>query len=167
MRPLVICGSQRFKTELDRFVLFLEKRGVQVFRPNFKHHRKRFSQKREELRLRSTSYRAKVPGLVWAHFNNLDLVKSLSGICLIFNPRPLKEQRKKYGYIGSNTQGEIGYAGGLKMPVIFLRPHEEKWIMTIAHENDRNRIFSLKHSKSNALDFDFVWQNWLKGWLDG
>lgn len=165
MRPLAICGSQRFKEHLEKFSLFLEKRGVVVFAPNFKHHRKRFVRKSEESRLKSQSYKTKVPGLVWAHFNNLDLVKSLGGICLIFNPLPMNEQKKIYGYIGSNTQGELGYCGGLKMPVIFLKLHSEEWMMTLAHRNDRGRIFTLKYPKRDPLDFEFLWDNWLKKWL--
>lgn len=166
MLPVVVCCSQRFKNELDGFVLFLKKRGVKVFAPNFRHHRKGFVQKPEHLRLRSAAYKAKVPGMVWAHFHNLENVRSMGGLCLIFNPRFQNGQKKKFGYIGSNTQGEIAFATALKMPVLMLRPHEEEWIMTVTHQPaDRDRIFVIKHPKSDPMDFDFMWEHWLKRWL--
>ncbi len=166
MRPLVICCTQRFKPELETFVAFLEKKGVLVFYPDFKRHRTDHIRKDEEERLESESYRDKVPGLVWAHFNNLDLVKSLCGICLIFNPLSKGRQKKETGYVGSNTQGEVGWAGGLKLPTIFLKPHNEKWMMTVAHEKDRKRVFTLAYPGKDPLeDLEFLWERWLKAWL--
>lgn len=166
MRPLVICGSQRFKQELDRFVEFLEKKRVLIFFPNFAYHRKKFIRKKEVSRLKSRTYKNKVPGMVYAHLDNLDDVKGMNGICLIFNPRPGKEQRKKFGYIGFNTNFEAGYCRGVKLPILLLRPHEEECMMTVVHANDHKRVFTLKYTKADPLDFDFLWDNWLKGWLE-
>lgn len=163
-RSLVICCSQRFKAELDAFVPFLEKRKKLVFYPNFRHHRKDFIRKPEHKRLEVASYKAKVPGLSQEHFDKLDQIKTLGGICLIFNPRPLNGQKKKFGYIGSNTQGEVGYCRGIKLPVIMLKPNEEEWIMTVACHSDRRRIFTTEHPKKDPMDFDAVY-TWLKRWL--
>ncbi len=165
MRPLVICCSQRFKQELYEFVQFLEKKGVLVFSPNFRHHRRDFIRKDEDQRLESDSYRDKVPGLVWAHFNNIETVKGMGGVCLIFNPLTKGRKKMKYGYVGSNTQGEVGGATILKMPLIFLRPHREKWMMAVAHEKDKKRIFTNAFPEANPLDYGFLWENWLKLWL--
>lgn len=166
MLPVVVCCSQRFKDELDGFVVFMKKRGVKVFAPNFRRHRKRFIQKPEYLRLQSAAYKAKVPGMVWSHFHNLENVRSMGGICLIFNPRSGNSQKKRFGYIGSNTQGEVAFATALKMPVLMLKPHEEEWIMTVTHQPaDKDRILTEKFPKANTMDFDYLWENWLKGWL--
>ena len=163
MRPLVICASQRFKEPLDAFTPFLQKRGVLVFGPNFRRHRRSSIQKPEHLRLKSLTYKAKVPGMVRAHFDNLDVVKGRGGACLIFNPAP-HNQSSQYGYIGSNTQGEIGYAAAIHLPVLLIKPHQEEWIMTVAH-HDHNHIFTMKHPKANSLDWDLMWDKWLKTWL--
>ncbi len=166
MRPLVICCSQRFKEELETLTSFLEKNGVLIFAPDFKRHRTDQIRKDEEKRLESESYRDKVPGLVWAHFNNLELVKNMGGVCLIFNPLSKGRHNKETGYVGSNTQGEVGYAAALKLTTIFLKPHSEKWMMTVAHEKDRKRIFTLAFPGKNPLeDLEFLWASWLKPWL--
>ncbi len=164
-RPLVICCSQRFKDELDAFVEFLEKRSMLVYSPNFRYHRKDFIAKPEHLRLRSPGYKARVPGMVWSHFDHLREGANQSGVCLIFNPRPMNGQKKQFGYIGSNTQGEIGCAKGLGMPVLLMKPHEEEWVMTVAHQPaDPKRVFSIMHPRSSPEDFDKVF-TWLKRWL--
>jgi len=165
MRPIVICCTQRFKQELEEFIQLLRSKGVLVFGPDFKNHKSEFCKKDEGKRLESDTYRNKVPGLVWAHFNNLDLVHSMGGICLIFNPLSKGRKRHDFGYIGSNTQGEIGHANGLKMPLLLIRPHREKWIMTVAHERDRNRIFTNAVSGGDPLKYDEVYERWLRHWL--
>ena len=164
-RPLVICCSQRFKDPLNAFVEFLEKRGVLVYYPNFRYHRKDFIKKSEQERLKSAGYEARVPGMVWSHFDHLSEASNQGGICLIYNPIALKGQRRQFGYIGSNTMGEIGCSKGLKMPVLLIKPHEEKWIMTVAHQPaDPKRVFTVAHPRSSPEDFDKVF-TWLKRWL--
>lgn len=164
-RPIVICCTQRFKEELEALTQLLRSKGVLVFAPDFKYHKSDTIKKDESERLESDTYRNKVPGLVWAHFNNLDLVHGMGGICLIFNPLSKGRQRNDYGYIGSNTQGEIGHANGLKMPVLLMRPHREKWIMTVAHERDPNRIFTNAVSGGDPLNNEEVYEKWLRYWL--
>lgn len=168
MRPLIISCSQRTKPLLDDFVPFLEKRGVTVLYPNFKHHRKSMIVKSEVERLESRSYELKIPGMVRAHFKRIKEAKSLGGIGLIFNPVPGHGQKAPNGYIGSNTSGEIGAMEVLDMIVLFLRPHEERWIMEVAqYPPDKRRIFTLFCPKDDPTDWDSVWNKWLKGWLNG
>lgn len=165
MRPLVICSSQRFKLELDSFLRFLEKKGVLVFAPNFAYHRRKFIAKSEEQRLKSRVYRSKIPGMVYSHWDKLDEIKGWGGICLIFNLRPDGSQGRKFGYIGFNTTMELGYCKAIKLPLIYLRPHHEECAMAIVHYTDKKRIFTLKYPKADPMDFDFLWEKWLKGWL--
>lgn len=164
MRPVVICCSQRFKDEVDGFVEFLRRRKILVLYPNFRHHRKKFICKPELQRLKSYLYKNKVPGLVRAHFSQIDQCASMGGVCLVFNPLPFNGQRKKFGYIGSNTQAEIGYANALSILVLLIKPHEEEWILTVVHANDRRRVFTLAHPKANPSDFDAIYR-WLQEWL--
>lgn len=167
MRPLVICCSQRFKLELEVFIQFLEKRGVLVFAPNFAYHRRSFIRKSEQQRLRSQGYRNRIPGMVYAHWDKLDEAKGLGAVCLIFNPRPAGGQGKKFGYIGFNTTLELGYCKAIKLPLIYLRPHHEECAMAIVHYTDKKRIFILKYPKADPMDFDAVWNLWLRRWLNG
>jgi|SRR3989344_4436149 len=166
MRPVVICGSQRFKEELAGFLNFLKDKGVFVLAPNFRYHKKNFIAKEEVKRLTAKGYKNRVPGLVMAHFAQISQVHSMGGVCLIFNPIKRGQQAPHQGYIGSNTQAEIGYACAKQMPIILLRPHEEEWINAVAHSNsDKNRIFSLAHPKADPLDYELVYQ-WLLRWLN-
>lgn len=167
MRPLVICGSQRFKEELDSFVRYLQHKGVVVSYPNFKHHRKRFIEKPEEQRLKCASYKAKVPGMVHTHLQKIREMGTLGGVCLIFNPLPKAGQKSPNGYIGKNTTGEIFYANAFNVLTIMLRPHEDESIMSLVPRNDRGRIFAIQHPKLDPADWDAVWHKWLKGWLNG
>lgn len=163
-RPVVICGSQRFKQPLEEFIKFLESKEVVVFAPDFKYHRKKSIKQSEERRLKSDVYRLKVPGLVRDHFDNLEQAKSWMGLCLIFNPLSKDGKKQKYGYIGSNTQGEIGYAAGLKIPIFMLRPHQEEWIMTAVHKKEPKRIFTIANPTGEPLNFEQVWA-WLSRFL--
>ena len=83
----MICGSQRFKEELDAFVRFLRKSGVVVNFPNFLYHRKRQIALPEKVRLRSSAYKVKIPGMVLGHLDKIKQVGNMGGICLIFNPK--------------------------------------------------------------------------------
>jgi len=166
MRPLVLCGSQRFKNEFESFVAFLRKKGVFVLTPNFRGHSQKMISKKEEERLKTPTYRNKVPGLVLAHFAQISQVHSMGGVCMIFNPLPGGKQGQEHGYIGSNTQAEIGYACAKQMPIILLKPHEEEWIMSVAHSgNDKNRVFTMAHPKASPADWHSVYK-WLQKWLN-
>lgn len=145
---------------------FLNSKGVFVLAPNFRYHKKKFIAKSENERLKSRGYKNKVPGLVMAHFAQISQVHSMGGVCLIFNPKNGDKQGKQHGYIGSNTQAEIGYACAKQMPLILLKPHEEEWINAVAHSNsDKRRIFTLAYPKGSPLDHDKVYQ-WLLNWLN-
>ena len=98
MRPLVICCSQRFKSELDEFVHFLEKRRVLVLPPNFKYIRRRIAKRLPHRRPKASGTKAE--GLVLSHLKRIAQVGKMGGICLVFNPRSLNGQRKENGYIG-------------------------------------------------------------------
>ncbi len=164
-RPIVICGSQRFKDPLEGFIKVLENKGVIIFAPDFKYHRKKSIHQTEEKRLESDTYRMKVPGLVRDHFDNLEQAKSWLGLCLIFNPLSKDGRKQKYGYIGFNTSLEIGYAAALKMPIFMLRPHNEECVMTAVHKKEPKRIFTVDNPGSDPLDFEKVW-DWLKRFVE-
>lgn len=165
MRPVVLCGSQRFKAEFEELTNFLRKKRVFVLAPNFKRHSQKLISKVEKERLKSSSYKNKIPGLVLAHFAQISQVHSMGGICLIYNPKPGTRQEPDHGYIGSNTQAEIGYACAKQMPIILLKPHEEEWIMSVAHSgNDKERVFAIANPKADSMDHKAVYE-WLKRWL--
>jgi hypothetical protein len=166
-RPLVICCSQRFKEELDSFVRFLKKRGVEVAYPNFRRHRKSLIHQPEQVRLRSESYKVKISGMVLSHLQRIRETAKRGGLCLIFNPKADKGQRKKYGYIGLNTTGEIFYSNANDVTVLMLRPHEEACIMALTAQIDPARIFSTQHPKASCEDWDYIWNHWLKEHLGG
>jgi hypothetical protein len=115
MRPVVICSSQRFKDGVYEFAAGLERLGVPlVITPDFKRHSKKMIQKPEQRRLKTTSYKVKVPGWVFKHFRNIDMVARMGGVCLIYNPK---------GYLGFNTTLEVGRADGKNMPIFAFEPH--------------------------------------------
>lgn len=164
-RPIVICCSQRFKAELEKFVAFLAKKGFLVFYPDFKFHRKKIIKKPERLRpklsTRTTS------GLVLTHLKKIDKVHGLDGICLIFNPLPGEGQKKSFGYVGDNTLLEIGYASGQNMFVLMLKPSDKDCVMAAIDQTEKKMIFTVQCPKNNALDFEAVWDNWLSFWVNG
>lgn len=103
MKSVVICGSQRYKDEIRKFVDLLKKLGAPVvFEPNFDRHNDDFIKKEEKERLRSKEYRESVPAMVHAHFEKI----RKADVCYIYN---------KDGYLGVNTTLELGYAHGKGM----------------------------------------------------
>lgn len=68
--------------------------------------------KEEKFRLRSKSYRDKVPAMVHQHFDRL----RKADICFVYN---------KDGYLGVNTTLEIGFAHGKNMIIYALEPERE------------------------------------------
>lgn len=112
MKSVVICGSQRYKENIERFAKRLRKLGVPVvFEPNFERQRKKMLKKKERERLKSESYRIRVPGMVYAHLSRIEL----ADVCFIFNPD---------GYIGNNTTLEMGFARGQKKIIYALEPEK-------------------------------------------
>jgi len=72
MKSVVICGSQRFNDEMNRFAARLKKLGIPlVLTPNFKYLRKDFTMLDEKERLTSKSYRKQIPALVLQHFDRI------------------------------------------------------------------------------------------------
>ena len=169
MRPIVICCSHRFKEEIKIFVRFLQKRGVLVNAPNFRNQRRKIIMLPEFYRMKSPERRAKVPGMVLTHLHKIQEVGNMGGLCLIYNPLPNKEKKQKLpsGYIGNNTLGEIFGAKTMKILTIMMRPNEEECIMALVPRDHKERIFALQFPKADPLDHDFVWEHWLRRWLNG
>ena len=112
MKSVVICGSQRYKKEIKEFVNKLHAFGVPiVFHPNFERHRENMISEEEKERLKSKSYRVRIPGLVHEHFDRI----RKADICYVFN---------KDGYLGVNTTLEIGFAHGENMIIYALEPEQ-------------------------------------------
>ena len=114
MKSIVICGSQRFKEEIETFAKLLERKGVPVvFRPEFRDRTSEMANKPESERLMNDEYKLKVPGLVHAHLQRI----RESDVCYVYN---------KNGYIGVNTTLEIGFAHGLNK-IIYTLESESKF----------------------------------------
>lgn len=112
MKSVVICCSQRHKEDMEKFVQQLKKLGATVvFEPNFARQRKTMLAKDEKDRLQSESYRARVPAMVYEHFDRI----RKADVCFIFN---------KDGYIGINTTLELGFAHGRNMIIYALEPEK-------------------------------------------
>ena len=112
MKSVVICGSQRYKEEIKGFAQKLRKLGVTVvFEPNFERQRAKMLTKAENERLKSKSYRDRVPALVHEHFDRI----RKADVCYIYN---------KEGYLGVNTTLELGFAHGKNMIIYALEPEK-------------------------------------------
>ncbi|MBI2640069.1 MAG: hypothetical protein HYW90_04255 [Candidatus Sungbacteria bacterium] len=110
MKSVVICGSQRYKEEIQSFAKKLRRLGVPiVFEPNFERQRKAMLAKKEKDRLASKSYRDRVPAMVHEHFDRI----RKADVCYIYN---------KNGYLGVNTTLELGFAHGKNMVIYALEP---------------------------------------------
>lgn len=112
MKSVVVCGSQRYKEEIKAFAQRLRKLGVPiVFEPNFERQRKKMLVKEEKFRLKSKSYRDRVPAMVHEHFDRI----RKADVCYIYN---------KSGYLGVNTTLELGFAHGKNMIIYALEPEK-------------------------------------------
>lgn len=112
MKSIVICGSQRYKTEIAEFSQKLRKLGVPiVFEPNFERQRKKMLAAKESVRLQVKSYRDRVPAMVHEHFDRI----RKADVCYIYN---------KDGYLGINTTLELGFAHGKNMVIYALEPEK-------------------------------------------
>ncbi len=112
MKSVVICGSQRYKEEIKGFAEKLRKFGVPiVFEPNFERQREKMLRKNEKDRLKSKSYRDRVPAMVHEHFDRI----RKADVCYIYN---------KEGYLGINTTLELGFAHGKNMVIYALEPEQ-------------------------------------------
>lgn len=112
MKAVVICGSQRYKDEIKKFAERLRKLGVPVvFEPNFERQRRKMLTKKEKDRLKSKSYRDRVPAMVHEHFDRI----RKADVCYIYNQN---------GYLGINTTLELGFAHGKNMVIYALEPEK-------------------------------------------
>ncbi len=112
MKSVVICGSQRYKDEIQKFAEKLRKLGVPiVFEPNFQRQRTKMIKAEEKVRLKSRSYRTRVPAMVHEHFDRI----RKADVCYIYN---------KKGYLGINTTLELGFAHGKNMVIYALEPEQ-------------------------------------------
>ncbi|MDP3954581.1 MAG: hypothetical protein Q8Q06_04160 [bacterium] len=112
MKSVVVCGSQRYKTEIRQFVDRLKALGVGVvFEPNFERQRTKMLGKKEKDRLQSRNYRLRVPAMVHEHFDRI----RKADVCFIYN---------KKGYLGVNTTLELGFAHGKNMVIYALEPEK-------------------------------------------
>lgn len=80
-----------------------------VFEPNFERQRKKMAVAKESVRLRSKSYRDRVPAMVHEHFDRI----RKADVCYVYN---------KKGYLGVNTTLELGFAHGKNMVIYALEP---------------------------------------------
>lgn len=113
MKSVVICGSQRYKEEIKKFVGALRNLGVPiVFEPNFQRQRRSMLKKKESERLQSRSYRIRVPAMVHEHFDRI----RKADVCFVYN---------KNGYLGINTTLELGFAHGKNMVIYALEPEKQ------------------------------------------
>ena len=112
MKSVVVCGSQRYKKEIKAFARRLRDLGVPiVFEPNFERQRARMLTKEERERLKSKSYRERVPAMVHAHFDRI----RKADIAYFYN---------KNGYLGVNSMLELGFAHGKNMIIYALEPEK-------------------------------------------
>lgn len=110
MKSVVICGSQRYKEEIQEFSKELHRLGCPiVFEPNFVRQRKKMLAKKESARLQVKSYRDRVPAMVHEHFDRI----RKADVCYVYN---------KNGYLGVNTTLELGFAHGKNMVIYALEP---------------------------------------------
>jgi hypothetical protein len=102
MKSVVVCGSKKYRFEIDKFCKELEKLGVLVFEPNFKEPLP------ENVELPSANVKAVVfKGLTLEHF---DWIRK-SEVCFIFN---------KDNYVGASVTMEMAYASALAKPIFAL-----------------------------------------------
>ncbi|HVX58793.1 MAG TPA: hypothetical protein VG964_03615 [Candidatus Saccharimonadales bacterium] len=102
MKSVVVCGSKRYKPEIERFCHELERLGVLVFAPNF-----------NELVPEDTKFSSQYitdivfKGLTLEHF---DWIRK-SEVCFVYN---------KDDYAGVSVTMEMAYADALGKPVFAL-----------------------------------------------
>lgn len=112
MKSIVICGSQRYKNEIKALANRLCELGAPVvFEPDFERQRIKLTKMKESARLRSRSYRERVPAMVHQHFDRI----RKADVCFVYN---------KNGYLGVNTTLEIGFAHGKNMVIYALEPEK-------------------------------------------
>jgi nucleoside 2-deoxyribosyltransferase len=106
MKTVVLCGSMKFKTEMEAFSQQLKKAGVVVYTPHFEADHKEWDSISKEYQ----QYVAM--GLTFDHLNKI----RMADVVFIYN---------KDGYSGVGVTLEIGYAVALNKPIYALAQDEE------------------------------------------
>lgn len=102
MKPVVVCGSKRYKSEIAQFCDELTSRGVLVFAPDFT------LVANEDQKYHSEYVTAKLfKGLTLEHF---DWIRKAE-VCYVYN---------KDGYAGVSVTMEMAYAAALGKPIFSL-----------------------------------------------
>ena len=102
MKSVCICGSKRFKKEMEDFAKELEAEGVIVFQPNLKEPLP------EDAEIENEHFTEVIfRGLTLEHFDWINK----SDICFVYN---------KNGYVGVSVSLEMGYATAKGKPVFAL-----------------------------------------------
>lgn len=102
MRTVVVCGSKKYKLEIDAFCKKLQSLGVVVFEPNFD------ELVPEDSFVKSTHITKTIfKGLTLEHF---DWIRK-ADVCFIYN---------KNDYAGVSVSLEMGYASALGKPMYAL-----------------------------------------------
>lgn len=138
---VTICSSVRFRDEIRKFISELESLArshgihIRALEPDFERRPRKFLRSQEKTRLKSLSYRRRLPGVVMGHLWNKI---ATTDTVFIFN---------KDGYVGTNTTGELFFAHGLNKPIFTLenkfltgiypkKLHEEPCLLTLINETD-------------------------------
>lgn len=110
MKSVVICGSKRFRKELECFTKGLKDLGVAVYEPIFLWLEKWTEEEWDKLS--DDIKKSVVMGLSYQHYRKIDLADAV----FVFN---------KDGYIGASVNLEIGYAIAKGKPLYALQGDEE------------------------------------------
>jgi len=102
MKSVVVCGSKKYRVEIDKFCEELEKLGVLVFEPSIQ------KPLHETTKINSEYITSKVfKGLTLEHF---DWIRKAE-VCFVYN---------KGDYVGVSVTLEMGYASALGKPIFAL-----------------------------------------------
>ncbi len=110
MKSVVICGSKKFRKEIDLFADNLKSLGAVVYEPSFRWLEKWTEE--EWNKLSDDIKKSVVMGLTYQHYRKIGLADTV----FIFN---------KGGYIGNSVNLEIGYATAKGKPIYSLEQDEE------------------------------------------
>lgn len=116
MTKICFCSSQKFRPELDKFIVDFQgiakknERNFIILHPEFERRPRKFELSSEKVRLRNTTYRKSIPGVV---YNHLFRKVKQADVVFVFN---------KDGYLGANTYGELFAAAISTKLILALEP---------------------------------------------
>ncbi|MDE1970542.1 MAG: nucleoside 2-deoxyribosyltransferase [Patescibacteria group bacterium] len=112
MRSVVLCGSTRFKSEIQKLAADLRKLGVVVYEPHL-HNPKELEE------MKSMEHKKLIAlGLTHDHFYKI----RMADVVFIYN---------KNGYSGNGTTLEIGFAVGAGKPIYALSPENDELVRLV------------------------------------